>query len=123
MSLESWVVSAEQLKGVIARMNQWDETTPIYLQLRRMVLEQILQGVFSEGEAIPSVRQVAAVEKINPITVSKAYQMLVDENLVEKIRQGHCAQPGNPAGLVLLCFCIEHSAGRCHQTAKTVRFF
>lgn len=79
-------MSAEQLKGVIARMNQWDETTPIYLQLRRMVLEQILQGAFSEGEAIPSVRQVAAVEKINPITVSKAYQMLVDENLVEKKR-------------------------------------
>lgn len=67
-------------------MNQWDEATPIYLQLRRMVLEQILRGVFSEGEAIPSVRQVAAEEKINPITVSKAYQMLVDENLVEKKR-------------------------------------
>jgi GntR family transcriptional regulator len=67
-------------------MNQWDETTPIYLQLRQMVLQRILQGAFAEGEAIPSVRQVAADEKINPITVSKAYQMLVDENLVEKKR-------------------------------------
>ena len=67
-------------------MSDWDESTPIYLQVRRRVLERILQGAFSEGEAIPSVRQVAADEKINPITVSKAYQMLVDEDLVEKKR-------------------------------------
>lgn len=67
-------------------MSQWDETTPIYLQLRHQVLERILEGRFSEGEAVPSVRQVAADEKINPITVSKAYQMLVDENLIEKRR-------------------------------------
>ena len=67
-------------------MSDWDESTPIYLQVRRRVLERILQGAFSEGEAIPSVRQVAADEKINPITVSKAYQLLVDENLLEKRR-------------------------------------
>lgn len=67
-------------------MSDWDESTPIYLQVRRRVLERILQGAFLEGEAIPSVRQVAADEKINPITVSKAYQMLVDEDLVEKKR-------------------------------------
>lgn len=64
----------------------WDETTPIYLQLRQTVVQRILLGSLTEGEAIPSVRQVAADEKINPITVSKAYQMLVDENLLEKRR-------------------------------------
>ena len=67
-------------------MSEWDESMPIYLQVRRRVLERILKGAFLEGEAIPSVRQVAADEKINPITVSKAYQMLVDEDLVEKKR-------------------------------------
>lgn len=67
-------------------MSAWDESMPIYLQLRHRIVEQILKGVFAEGEAIPSVRQVAGDEKINPITVSKAYQMLVEENLVEKRR-------------------------------------
>lgn len=64
----------------------WDESTPIYVQLRQTVVQRILLGTLSEGEAVPSVRQVAADEKINPITVSKAYQMLVDENLLEKRR-------------------------------------
>ncbi len=67
-------------------MNDWDDNTPIYLQLRNTVVRQIVQGRFAEGEVVPSVRQVAADEKINPITVSKAYQMLVDEGLLEKRR-------------------------------------
>ena len=67
-------------------MSDWDDNKPIYLQLRQTVIENILRGTLAEGEAVPSVRQVAADEKINPITVSKAYQLLVDENLLEKRR-------------------------------------
>ena len=67
-------------------MNRWHDDSPIYLQLRQLVVQRILTGSLAEGEAVPSVRQVAADEKINPITVSKAYQMLVDEELLEKRR-------------------------------------
>ncbi|MEM7000832.1 MAG: GntR family transcriptional regulator [Pseudomonadota bacterium] len=67
-------------------MQQWDDSKPIYLQLRDTVVHRILVGSLSEGEPIPSVRQVAAEEKVNPITVSKAYQLLVDVGLVEKKR-------------------------------------
>lgn len=67
-------------------MHEWDDATPIYLQLRSMVVQRILKGSLAEGEAVPSVRQVAAEEKINPLTVSKAYQMLVEEELLEKRR-------------------------------------
>jgi GntR family transcriptional regulator len=67
-------------------MNDWDDTIPIYLQLRSTVLQRILSGSLAEGEAVPSVHQVAADEKINPLTVSKAYQMLVEEELLEKRR-------------------------------------
>lgn len=64
----------------------WNDSTPIYRQLRERVVAMILDGVLTEGDALPSVRQVAADFQINPITVSKAYQELVDENLVEKRR-------------------------------------
>ena len=67
-------------------MSDWDDTIPIYLQLRSTVVQRILSGSLAEGEAVPSVRQVAGEEKINPLTVSKAYQMLVDEELLEKRR-------------------------------------
>ena len=67
-------------------MQDWDESIPIYLQLRGTVLKRIISGSLAEGEAVPSVRQVAAEEKINPLTVSKAYQMLVEEELLEKRR-------------------------------------
>ena len=67
-------------------MTDWDDTSPIYLQLRGRVVRSILSGALAEGEAVPSVRQVAATEKVNPLTVSKAYQMLVDESLLEKRR-------------------------------------
>ena len=76
-------------------MSEWSAVSPIYLQLRGKVLQGILNGSLPEGEAVPSVRQVAAEEKINPITVSKAYQMLVDEELLEKRRGlGLFVQPG-----------------------------
>lgn len=64
----------------------WNEKDPIYRQLRDKVLEMIMEGVFAEGDALPSVRQIASEQRINPVTVSKAMQMLVDEDLVEKRR-------------------------------------
>ncbi len=67
-------------------MSQWDDNIPIYLQLRDAVLRRIVLGTLIEGEAVPSVRQVAGEEKINPLTVSKAYQLLVDQGLLEKRR-------------------------------------
>ena len=64
----------------------WNDSTPIYRQLRDRVVAMILDGVLKPGDALPSVRQVAGDVQINPITVSKAYQELVDEVLVEKRR-------------------------------------
>ncbi|WP_426114782.1 GntR family transcriptional regulator [Massilia sp. PWRC2] len=64
----------------------WNEHTPIYRQLKEKVLEMMLDGDLKAGDALPSVRQVAADYQLNPITVSKAYQELVDDNLVEKRR-------------------------------------
>lgn len=65
---------------------QWDADKPIYLQLYQQVLTRILDGYIKEGEALPSVRKVASQYQINPITISKAYQMLQDEQVVEKQR-------------------------------------
>jgi GntR family transcriptional regulator len=64
----------------------WNDNVPIYRQLRARVVAMILDSVLNEGDALPSVRQVAADYQINPLTVSKAYQELVDEQLVEKRR-------------------------------------
>ena len=64
----------------------WNDNAPIYRQLRDRVVAMILDGVLKQGEALPSVRQVAADFQLNPITMSKAYQELVDEQLVEKRR-------------------------------------
>lgn len=65
---------------------QWNDTTPIYLQLKERVVAMMLDGVLKPGDALPSVRQVAADFQLNPITVSRAYQELADEALVEKRR-------------------------------------
>jgi GntR family transcriptional regulator len=65
---------------------EWNDSLPIYRQLRELVIERILDGTFPEGEAVPSVRQVAADYNINHLTVAKAYQELVDEGLLEKRR-------------------------------------
>ncbi|MBD8632099.1 GntR family transcriptional regulator [Oxalobacteraceae sp. CFBP 8755] len=64
----------------------WNDKTPIYRQLKERVVGMMLDGVLKAGDALPSVRQIAADYQLNPITVSKAYQELVDENLVEKRR-------------------------------------
>jgi GntR family transcriptional regulator len=65
---------------------QWDDSTPIYRQLRNRVVAMILEGVLKEGDPLPSVRSVAAEFRLNPLTVLKGYQQLVDEQLVEKRR-------------------------------------
>ena len=65
---------------------QWNDKEPIYLQLKDRVRDMILAGELTEGEALPSVRQVAMDYKLNPLTVSKSWQLLVDEGLVEKRR-------------------------------------
>ena len=64
----------------------WNNKEPIYLQLRDRLVELIMDGLLLEGDALPSVRQISSEQRINPITVSKAIQMLVDEELVEKKR-------------------------------------
>src|ERR1700743_3969294 len=64
----------------------WNDNAPVYPQLRDRVVAMILDGVLKQGDPLPSVRQVAADFQINPITVSKAYQELVDDQLVEKRR-------------------------------------
>ena len=65
---------------------RWDESQPIYRQLRDRVVAMVLEGALKEGEPLPSVRQVAAEYRLNPLTVLKAYQQLADEGLVEKRR-------------------------------------
>ena len=65
---------------------QWDDSQPIYRQLSRRVVAMILEDVLKEGDPLPSVRAVAAEFRLNPLTVLKGYQQLVDEQLVEKKR-------------------------------------
>ena len=64
----------------------WNDNQPIYRQLRDRVVAMIIEGVLNDGEALPSVRNVAAEYQLNPLTVLKGYQALVDEDLVEKRR-------------------------------------
>ena len=65
---------------------KWNEDLPIYRQLRDRVVAMILEDVLGDGDALPSVRNVAAEYRLNPLTVLKGYQELVDEGLVEKKR-------------------------------------
>lgn len=65
---------------------EWNDSQPIYRQLRDRVVAMILDGVLKEGDPLPSVRNVAAEFRVNPITVLKSYQQLVDEQLVESRR-------------------------------------
>jgi GntR family transcriptional regulator len=65
---------------------QWNDSQPIYWQLKERTIAMILDGTLEEGVALPSVRTVASDFQLNPITVSKSYQTLVDEDLVEKRR-------------------------------------
>jgi GntR family transcriptional regulator len=80
---------------------EWNDSQPIYRQLRDRVVAMILEGTLKEGEPLPSVRSVAADCRVNPITVLKAYQQLVDEQIVEKQR-GRGMFVGSGAHAILL---------------------
>jgi GntR family transcriptional regulator len=81
--------------------SEWNDNQPIYRQLRDRVVAMILDGVLREGDPLPSVRNVAADSRINPLTVLKAYEKLVDEGLVEKRRGlGMFVNPGAPEQLL-----------------------
>src|SRR6201996_7496240 len=66
--------------------HEWNDSQPIYRQLRDRIIAMIIDGVLNEGDPLPSVRNVAAEYRVNPLTVLKAYQQLADEQLVEKRR-------------------------------------
>ena len=75
--------------------HEWNDSQPIYRQLRDQSVHMILDGVLKEGDPLPSVRNVAAEFRVNPLTVLKAYQQLADEELVEKKRGlGMFVKPG-----------------------------
>ncbi len=75
--------------------SEWNDSQPIYRQIRDRVVALILEGVLVEGDPIPSVRSVAAEYRVNPITVLKGYQLLADEQLVETRRGlGIFVRPG-----------------------------
>jgi GntR family transcriptional regulator len=74
---------------------EWNDSQPIYRQLRDRVVAMILEGALHEGDPLPSVRTVAAEYRVNPLTVLKGYQQLVDEDLVETRRgRGMFIKPG-----------------------------
>ena len=80
---------------------EWNDSQPIYRQLRARVVAMILDGVLNEGDPLPSVRNVAAEFRVNPLTVMKGYQQLVDEQLVETRRGlGMFINPGARALLL-----------------------
>jgi GntR family transcriptional regulator len=80
---------------------EWNDSQPIYRQLRDRVVAMILDDVLKEGEPLPSVRTVAAEYRVNPLTVLKGYQQLVDEGLVEARRGlGMFVNPGARAMLL-----------------------
>ncbi len=64
----------------------WNDNAPIYRQLKERIVVMMLEGQLKPGDVLPSVRQIAAEYQLNPITVSRAYQELADETLVEKRR-------------------------------------
>jgi len=80
---------------------EWNDAQPIYRQLRDRVVTMILEGVLTDGDALPSVRNVAAEYRLNPLTVLKGYQELVDEGLVEK-RRGRGMYVREGAGATLM---------------------
>ena len=67
-------------------VQEWNDSQPIYRQIRDRVVAMILDGVLKEGDPLPSVRNVATESRVNPLTVMKAYQQLADDGLVEKQR-------------------------------------
>src|SRR5205085_11728319 len=79
---------SQRLRGFADRImdSEWNDSQPIYRQIRDRVIAMILDGLLKEGDPLPSVRSVATDARVNPLTVLKAYQQLADEQLVEKRR-------------------------------------
>ena len=76
-------------------MSQFNDSQPIFVQIRQRIVEMILKKAVGEGEALPSVRQIATDLSVNPLTVTKAYDGLVDIGVVESRRgMGMYVQPG-----------------------------
>ena len=80
---------------------EWNDSQPIYRQLRDRVVAMILDGVLKEGDPLPSVRNVSSEYRVNPLTVLKGYQHLVDEGLVEARRGLGMFVKDGAAGLLL----------------------
>src|SRR5512144_2803208 len=100
---------------------EWNDSQPIYLRLRDRVVAMILDGVLKEGDALPSVRTVAAEYRVNPLTVLKGYQQLVDEELVEKKRGiGLFVKPG-ARSLLLRCERQKFLAEDCPRILETLQ--
>jgi GntR family transcriptional regulator len=83
--IQHWRFTFESLQELMMD-REWNDSQPIYRQLRDRVVAMILDGVLKEGDSLPSVRSVAAEYRVNPLTVLKGYQQLVDEQLVESRR-------------------------------------
>jgi GntR family transcriptional regulator len=83
--IHHWRFTFEGLQELMMD-REWNDSQPIYRQLRDRVVAMILDGVLKEGDPLPSVRSVAAEYRVNPLTVLKGYQQLVDEQLVESRR-------------------------------------
>ena len=82
-------------------MSQFNDSEPIFIQIRQRIVAMILKKTVAEGEALPSVRQIAAELSVNPLTVTKAYQSLVDSGVVESRRgMGMYVNPGARAKLL-----------------------
>jgi len=95
---------------------EWNDNQPIYRQLRDRVVAMILDGVLKDGDSLPSVRSVAAEYRVNPLTVLKGYQQLVDEGLVETRRGRDCEPAYFCVGAVLLvgsARAVGESRGLC----------
>jgi len=74
---------------------QWHNDVPIYRQLHDRIVEMILEGDLGEDDPLPSVREIAAEHRVNPLTVLKGYQLLVDQQIVESRRgRGMFVRPG-----------------------------
>lgn len=94
-------MSALEAHGAAATGGDFHDSSPIYRQLRDRIVAMILDGMLAEGDPAPSVRQVSVELKVNPITVSRAYQELVDEQVLEKRRGlGMYVQSGARAALL-----------------------
>jgi GntR family transcriptional regulator len=85
----------------LAMEPEWNASQPIYRQLRDRIIAMILDGVLKEGDPLPSVRNVAAEYRVNPLTVLKAYQQLADDHVVEKRRGLGMFVNGGARGLLM----------------------